>query len=515
MKKILVLLFVLSMLLPFSLFSQWNTLLATQDDRPNGPSDQVPSVAVINANTFVALVTRVVIPGGQTDSTWDDVYKRDSVVTNFLVGYSHATDFTGRMTTIPGYGSELNGNFMKWTSGFDEVQLYRAYKIVGTSDSLVYVANNDPDHNILVFQLSPDSVISTDYRMVTGSDDIMGLAVDDNGYVYVLDIYGSTGKTNEVKIFYGIKDDTNWGNSHTSSPIATIDLPEGVYRGLAVSPDGHQLFISSVSANNVVKYVGSPTSGYSKSSNFNFALSDADTIPYTLYDTTAGKWLMAHPLGMSYMRDNNLLFITAARWLGNNILSQTGYSGYQYSKLFVVNPNNGNRMDSLDIANYYWINSGDSDQVRSYTKQIFSDTLHIAGYASLYDVAFDENKDMFTQSFYSWVVEKWHYTGTLPTVIVDAVRQESITPGKFDLTQNYPNPFNPTTNIKFTLPQNDHVVLTVENILGQTVATLIDENMSVGTHVVTLNASKLSSGIYFYTLKTKNFTATKKMTLLK
>ncbi|MDE3058093.1 MAG: T9SS type A sorting domain-containing protein [Bacteroidota bacterium] len=510
MKKMLVLLFVFSMLLPFQLLSQWNTVLATQDGSANGTGYQTPSVAAVNATSFVAVVLRVQIP--TIVIPHDDVYTRDSVSANYLVAYSHATDTTGRMTVIP-YASA--GLFTTWTSGFDQVQLYRAYKAIGTPDSVIYVANNDPDHNILVFKLSPDSVISTDYRMVTGSDDIMGLAVDDNGYVYVLDIYGSTGKTDEVKVFHGIKGDANWGGSHTSSPIATIDLPAGVYRGLTVSPNGKQLFVSSVSANTVTRFVGSPTAGYSKDNNFSFALTAGDSIPGTsYYDSTKNTtaWDVGHPLGMGYLRTNNLLYVACARWLGYNIKTHTGTSGYLYSRIYTVNPNNGKIIDTLDVAKYYIAHAYPVDSTA--TTQEF-DTVHIAGYSSTYDVAFDENKDMYSQSFYSWVAEKWHYTGTLPTVVVNAVRQESTIPGRFDLAQNYPNPFNPTTNIKFTLSRGDHVALTVENILGQTVATLIDENMSAGTHVVTLDASRLASGIYFYTLKTKDFTATKKMTLLK
>ncbi len=89
--------------------------------------------------------------------------------------------------------------------------------------------------------------------------------------------------------------------------------------------------------------------------------------------------------------------------------------------------------------------------------------------------------------------------------------------GNFNLFQNYPNPFNPSTEIKFSIPQNSHVKLELFNALGEKVATLINEEMSAGLHNYQLSISnyQLSSGVYFYKLQSGNFTETKKMLLLK
>lgn len=89
------------------------------------------------------------------------------------------------------------------------------------------------------------------------------------------------------------------------------------------------------------------------------------------------------------------------------------------------------------------------------------------------------------------------------------------TPMQFVLEQNYPNPFNPTTTIKFNIPANENVSLKVYNILGDEIATLINEKMNAGSHEVQFNASEYSSGIYFYTLKTGSFSQTKKLILMK
>ncbi len=71
-------------------------------------------------------------------------------------------------------------------------------------------------------------------------------------------------------------------------------------------------------------------------------------------------------------------------------------------------------------------------------------------------------------------------------------------PVKYSLEQNYPNPFNPSTMIRFSLPQANKVSLVVYNLLGQKVATLVDKELTAGTHEVDFNAANLSSGVYFY-----------------
>ena len=88
-------------------------------------------------------------------------------------------------------------------------------------------------------------------------------------------------------------------------------------------------------------------------------------------------------------------------------------------------------------------------------------------------------------------------------------------PDVFALNQNYPNPFNPSTEISFDLPVASNVELTVYNILGQNVKTLVDRQMEAGRHTISWEASKYSSGVYFYRISAKDFSETKKMLLLK
>lgn len=92
---------------------------------------------------------------------------------------------------------------------------------------------------------------------------------------------------------------------------------------------------------------------------------------------------------------------------------------------------------------------------------------------------------------------------------------ESEVMGSFYLAQNYPNPFNPTTNIEFSLPHTEFVILKIYNILGKEVATLISDKLAAGKYKYEWNASENPTGIYFYELTTVKFNEVKKMLLVK
>ena len=88
-------------------------------------------------------------------------------------------------------------------------------------------------------------------------------------------------------------------------------------------------------------------------------------------------------------------------------------------------------------------------------------------------------------------------------------------PERFALQQNYPNPFNPSTTFEYSISKSSHVVLEVFNVLGQSVAKVVDGQLNAGTYRSTFDASRLSSGVYLYRLKAGDFVQTMKMVLMK
>lgn len=101
-----------------------------------------------------------------------------------------------------------------------------------------------------------------------------------------------------------------------------------------------------------------------------------------------------------------------------------------------------------------------------------------------------------------------------PTTTTFADPTESL-PSAVRLAQNYPNPFNPTTTIEFSLAQAAHVTLTVTDLLGRHVDTLIDGTKNAGTYPVTFTAENLSSGVYLYSIKTGSYGEARIMVLAK
>ncbi len=88
-------------------------------------------------------------------------------------------------------------------------------------------------------------------------------------------------------------------------------------------------------------------------------------------------------------------------------------------------------------------------------------------------------------------------------------------PRRFTLWQNYPNPFNPTTTIRFSIGHRTHVRLTVFDLMGRRIATLVDGILNAGDHTITFNAAPLPSGIYIYRLQAGDYAGERKMVLLK
>jgi hypothetical protein len=119
---------------------------------------------------------------------------------------------------------------------------------------------------------------------------------------------------------------------------------------------------------------------------------------------------------------------------------------------------------------------------------------------------------------YSYRLKQVDYDGTFE--YSDVVEVEVGVPAEFALDQNYPNPFNPSTKINFRLAADSKVSLKVFDVLGQEVMTLINNEMTAGSHQVEFDAVNLNSGVYFYKLEATgnngtNFSDVKKMILTK
>ncbi|HCV44341.1 MAG TPA: hypothetical protein DGH68_12710 [Bacteroidetes bacterium] len=107
-----------------------------------------------------------------------------------------------------------------------------------------------------------------------------------------------------------------------------------------------------------------------------------------------------------------------------------------------------------------------------------------------------------------------HFTEGVQVDMLAGVSEKPL-PKEFALDQNYPNPFNPSTKIEYAVPKESRVRLEVYNLLGQRIATLVDEVKSAGYYTASFDAVGLSSGLYFYRMNAGEVSFLKKMMLVK
>lgn len=174
------------------------------------------------------------------------------------------------------------------------------------------------------------------------------------------------------------------------------------------------------------------------------------------------------------------------------------------------------KSDMSNNAVEYWFEGTGNDTVK-----VSADTLNWTGW-KLVRVPVTLSA---VKKFHSIVIKQLPQAVKNGVIYVDDAQYNIVTPVEenpeltipenYSLMQNYPNPFNPSTRIKFTLPEAGLAKIIVYNQLGQKVAELVNRELSAGTHETEWNAGSMASGIYFYELRTANFSTTKKMILIK
>lgn len=135
-----------------------------------------------------------------------------------------------------------------------------------------------------------------------------------------------------------------------------------------------------------------------------------------------------------------------------------------------------------------------------------------AGTDTLFATGLATNSDASTSG------DDWNWAPNKRIIVKSSIGITPISnfvPVSYNLNQNYPNPFNPSTSIKFDIPKSSFVKLKVMDVTGRILDVLVNENLKPGTYEMNWNASKYSSGVYFYSLETKDFKQTKRMMLIK
>jgi N-acetylneuraminic acid mutarotase len=239
-------------------------------------------------------------------------------------------------------------------------------------------------------------------------------------------------------------------------------------------------------AGNYVVYVGGIQGSVPGSNTYKGAISQTDRSQITW---TTGA---AYPGGTMWKTD-------AATWWSNTIIMTTGTTGTTSTTWWT--PASPNPCYIYNPASNTW------ESRANLTTPV------LGAYLGSVQVGTQTRKLIVASGYNgsSALTNTQVYTETLEGI----KNISSEVPDNYSLGQNYPNPFNPSTKITFDLKSKGFVTLTVYNILGKEVSTLVNEYKNAGSYSVDFNASSFASGVYFYRIQTGDFTDTKKMMLIK
>ena len=140
-----------------------------------------------------------------------------------------------------------------------------------------------------------------------------------------------------------------------------------------------------------------------------------------------------------------------------------------------------------------------------------SDAIGVTAYDKSFNAA-NENVSTIVNDNMTNGNESWFTNASTVTGITDKINQ---LPGEYNLSQNYPNPFNPTTTINYSIVKEGNVSLSVYDLVGSKVTTIVNGYKPAGSYSVHFDGSNLASGIYMYRLESENYSATKKFILMK
>ena len=368
--------------------------------------------------------------------------------------------------TAATYSTGRGSDVRQWFYNFDTVDLENPFGLAADSYGYIYVCNNDPEHNILVFDGTGPDPVALPYRLIPHySDTLYAIDIDEAGHVFVL---YCNAEQDRVDIYPSILDD-QWIH-HQGEIMASITLPDGSYYGMCVNEDGTQVYVSEYYSAMVHRYAGSVIDGYTLDTGFSLQM---DSVA-TAID----------------LDDRGYLYVVSDHWRERT---------YDYSRFWVVDPASGAVTDRVDM---YQEGGGD----------VYGASETSAGYYSAVDIEVDEAGNVYVVHDYAWAVEKW--VGS-PSTGVETVLSGGDLPRSPVLVRNHPNPFNAATEIRYRLPAASPVRLDVFNAAGQHLERLIDEPRAAGEHRMIWDPAGLSSGVYFLRLQAAGRTATAKAVLVR
>ena len=314
------------------------------------------------------------------------------------------------------------------------------------------------------------------------------------------------------------------------------NISEGVLHTILVKEIRDSL--NRIDSNYIISMAASPGSYYGQNFEYEKMVPYLDWVAMMGYDFH-GSWsshaghnapLYQHPNDNDGAVHNGVLYLLSRKINKEKLLVGVPFYGKEFNAKGLYATKTGSVIDLVysDIAAYLkssnWIYNWDDiskvpylinfDQTKFIT---FDDTVSIR-------IKCDYIKTNNLGGIMIWALGQDYMNNEQPLLLTigksfgrytNIEIEKPIVESNYKLYDNYPNPFNPSTRIRFFIPKTSKVILSVYDILGQLVSTLIDEELPQGNYEVVFDGSKLSSGMYFYNLTSENFSQTKKMVLIK
>lgn len=438
------------------------------------------------------------------------LYKLRSTGNSFIMNYSLTNDIKEKMISpipvgkIPGYA------FSDFQYKFDKDK--RMYFLVLTIDSLrpaTYLGRM-----FLVKETSPGqwdtTLVSTDTTNVLWFDYYTDFVVDENGNVHV--VY-ATYKGGRSMVFYT---NNEGGSFKTPIPVDTTRILR--HARIRVSRNGLvYIWGQDLNINRYFYYYGDYVSGFKRSSrdfsDFDKAEVDANG---NLYIVSSPWWSSSGYSVYLYKfnRDSALIY----RFPNKILFTFQSGSPIVYPSFTFVRDENWqiHLLGVYESKLYHWKSS---DNFTARVEYDLSNVLKFRSGSIISAVANDLDKRIYfftTLSTFEPMIVGW-----IPYTVTGVEKDGNVLPREFSLSQNYPNPFNPATTISFELPVKSSVEISIYDVLGRKLKTVLEEVKDAGRYKVVVDMSGYASGVYFYRMVAKpvvggsDFISVRKMLLIK
>lgn len=306
--------------------------------------------------------------------------------------------------------------------------------------------------------------------------------------------------------YYTTDGDTNWTQTFTGGSSNLLSTPSGLY---IIS--GNYIWRSS---NNGVSFVqtASPQNPTALGSNVNGSIIYAGyTSGLYLSNNNGSSWTLLAAL--------DTVMITSVKTNGSNIYVTTSGSTSNPGSIW-ISSNNGTNWARTQISGTIGYNSiviVNNDVFIGSTSGILLSRDN-GNTWRFKNEGINGTWGSFVLVYGNGYIFAPNFGKTYKRLYTEIISVRNIStevPDKFSLSQNYPNPFNPSTTIRYQIPKQEVITLKIFDVTGKVIETLVNEKQSPGTYEVNWNASKYSSGVYFYRVEAENFTDTKRMLLIK